>query len=108
MGLSFRVLGGALAAPPARPAIAGAVREAHVVSAHAMAAPGGEPSRRSRAFDALRRALGIARIRPHLLHLPRPGSGYTGAYAESDVARAANVKATVDPEGRFRGNRDFS
>ncbi len=107
MGFGFRVLGGALAAPPTRPGIAGAVREAHVVSGHAMGVPGGEEAAR-RGFEALHAAARHRRIRSHLLHLPRPGAGYTGAYAESDVARAANVKATVDPEGRFRGNRDFS
>ena len=106
-GSRFRVLGEALAAPPARPAIAGAVREGHVVSGRAHGrARRGEAAQR--AFDALHAAHRSRRIRPHLLHLPPPGAGYTGAYAESDVARAANVKATVDPEGRFRGNRDFS
>ncbi len=74
MGFGFRVLGGALASPPTRPGIAGAVREAHVVSGHAMGVPGGEEAAR-RAFEALHAALGIARIRSHLLHLPPPGVG---------------------------------
>ena len=107
MGLSFRVLGGALAAPPARPAIAGAVREGHVVSARVLAVPGAaEPAHR--AFDALHRALGVAASDRTFGTFLAPRAGYTGAYAESDVARAARVKATVDPEGRFRGNRDFT
>ena len=106
MGLSFRVLGGALAAPPARPGIAGAVREAHLVSGHAMGVPGAaEPAQR--AFAALHGALGVAASDRTLGTFLAPRVGYTGAYAESDVARAANVKATIDPEGRFRGNRDF-
>lgn len=106
MGLSFRVLGGALAAPPARPAIAGAVREGHVVSARALAVPGAaEPAQR--AFDSLRRALGVAASDRTFGTFLAPRVGYSGAYAESDVARAARVKATVDPESRFRGNRDF-
>jgi len=58
MGFGFRVLGGALAAPPTRPGIAGAVREAHVVSGHAMGVPGGEEAARQ-GFEALRAALGI-------------------------------------------------
>ena len=66
-----------------------------------------EPAQR--AFDSLH----VARSEPpHPTAPSAPSSlrvsGYSGAYAESDVARAANVKATVDPEGRFRGNRDFS
>ena len=107
MGLSFRVLGGALAAPPVRPAIAGAVREGHVVSARVLAVPGAaEPAHR--AFDALHRALGVAASDRTFGTFLAPRVGYSGAYAESDVARAARVKATVDPEGRFRGNRDFT
>lgn len=107
MGFGFRVLGGALAAPPSRPGIAGAVREAHVVSGHAMGVPGGEEAARQ-GFAALRAALGIRASDRTFCTFLAPGAGYSGAYAESDVARAANVKATVDPEGRFRGNRDFS
>ena len=107
MGFGFRVLGGALAAPPTRPGIAGAVRESHVVSGHAMGVPGGEEAAR-RGFEALHAALGIGASDRTFCTFLGPGAGYTGAYAESDVARAANVKATVDPEGRFRGNRDFS
>ena len=107
LGLAVRVLGGALSATPARPGIAGAVREGHVVSGRALAVPGAaEPAQR--AFDALHRALGVAASDRTLGTFLAPGTGYSGAYAESDVARAARVKATVDPEGRFRGNRDFS
>jgi FAD/FMN-containing dehydrogenase len=107
MGLALRVLGGALAAPPRRPAIAGAVREGHVVSAHALGLPGAaEPAHR--AFDALDRALGVAASDRTLCTFLAPGVGYSGAYAQSDVARAARVKLSVDPEVRFRGNRDFS
>ncbi len=107
MGLAFRVLGGALAAPPARPGIAGAVRETHIVSGHAMGLPDrAEPA--ERAFGALDAALGVAASDRTLGTFLAPGVGYSGAYAESDVARAARVKATVDPEGRFRGNRDFT
>ncbi|WP_448811001.1 FAD-binding oxidoreductase [Agromyces bauzanensis] len=107
MGLAFRVLGGALAAPPARHGIAGAVRETHIVSGHAMGVPAlAEASRR--AFEALDAALGVAASDRTFCTFLAPGVGYSGAYAESDVARAARVKATVDPEGRFRGNRDFT
>lgn len=107
MGLGFRVLGGALAAAPARHGIAGAVREAHIVSGHAMGLPAlAEPARRG--FEALDAALGVAASDRTLCTFLGPGAGYSGAYAESDVARAARVKATIDPEGRFRGNRDFS
>jgi FAD/FMN-containing dehydrogenase len=107
MGLALRVLGGALAAPPRRPAIAGAVREGHVVSARAPGVPGAaEPAQR--AFDALDRALGVAASDRTLCTFLAPGVGYSGAYAQSDVARAARVKLTVDPEVRFRGNRDFA
>lgn len=105
-GLSFRVLGGALAAPPTRPAIAGPVREGNVVSGLARAVPGDAESTQ-RAFDALRRALGVAASDRTFCTFLAPGAGYSGAYAESDVARAARVKVTVDPENRFRGNRDF-
>lgn len=106
-GLSFRVLGGAVAAPPTRPAIAGAVRERHVVSGLARAVPGAEgPARR--AFEVLDRALGVAASDRTFCTFLAPGAGYSGAYAESDVARAARVKVTIDPESRFRGNRDFA
>ncbi len=106
MGLSFRVLGGALAAPPARPAIAGAVREGHIVSGHAMGIPGAADAAR-RAFVALDGALGIGASDRTFGTFLAPGATYSGAYAQSDVARAARVKATIDPENRFRGNRDF-
>jgi hypothetical protein len=65
-----------------------------------------DPARR--AFDACRHALGVAASDRTFGTFLAPHVGYSGAYAESDVARAANVKATVDPEGRFRGNRDFT
>ena len=42
--------------------------------ARALGAPGGEEAAR-RGFEALHAALGIARIRPHLLHLPRARGG---------------------------------
>jgi hypothetical protein len=101
------VLGGALAAPQARPGIAGAVREGHVVSGIALAVPGAaEPAQR--AFDTLRGALGVAASDRTFGTFLAPRVGYSGAYAESDVARAARVKVTVDPENRFRGNRDFT
>ena len=107
MGFGFRVLGGALASPPTRPGIAGAVREAHVVSGHAMGVPGGD-ARAQEGFEALRAALGIRASDRTFCTFLEPGVGYAGAYAESDVARAARVKARVDPENRFRGNRDFT
>ena len=107
IAFGFRVLGGALAQPPRRPGIAGAVRESNVVTAHAMGLPGGEEAA-ERAFTAMRAAVGHAASDRTFCTFLGPGVGYTGAYAESDVARAANVKATVDPEGRFRGNRDFT
>ncbi|HET6672657.1 MAG TPA: FAD-binding oxidoreductase [Agromyces sp.] len=107
MGLSFRVLGGALAAPSSRPAIASAVHEGHIVSGHAMGVPGAaEPARR--AFAALSAALGVAASDRTFGTFLAPGASYSDAYAQSDVARAARVKATVDPENRFRGNRDFT
>ncbi|MFD4421831.1 FAD-binding oxidoreductase [Agromyces sp. NPDC058484] len=106
MGLAFRVLGGALAAPTARPGIAGAVREGHIVSGHAIGVPGAaEPAQQG--FAALDAALGVAASDRTFCTFLAPDVGYSGAYAESDVARAARVKATVDPENRFRGNRDF-
>lgn len=107
MGLALRVLGGALAEPPRHPAIAGAVSEAHIVSAHAMGVPAlAEPA--ARAFEALDAALGVTASDRTLCTFLSPGSGYSGAYAESDVARAARIKVTVDPENVFRGNRDFA
>jgi hypothetical protein len=107
MGIGFRVLGGAIAAPPARPSIAGAVRHAHLVSGHAMGLPNlAEPAKR--AFAALDAALGVEASDRTLCTFLGPGATYSGAYAQSDVARAANVKLTVDPEDRFRGNRDFT
>lgn len=106
MGFGFRVLGGALAEPPLRPSIAGAVREAHVVSGHAMGLPElAEPARAG--FATLRATLGRGASDRALGTFLAPGDGYSAAYAESDVARAARVKVTVDPENRFRGNRDF-
>ena len=106
IGLSIRVLGGALAAPPARPGIAGAVTEPHVVSGHAIGVPAAAGAVRQ-GYETLRAALGPAASDRTLCTFLAPHVGYSGAYAESDVARAARVKATVDPEGRFRGNRDF-
>ena len=107
IGLSIRVLGGALAAPPARPGIAGAVTEPHVVSGHAIGVPAAAGAVRQ-GYETLRAALGPAASDRTLCTFLAPHVGYSGAYAESDVARAARVKATVDPEGRFRGNRDFT
>ncbi len=107
IGLSIRVLGGALATPPARPGIAGAVTEPHVVSGHAIGVPAAAGAVRQ-GYETLRAALGPAASDRTLCTFLAPHVGYSGAYAESDVARAARVKATVDPEGRFRGNRDFT
>jgi FAD/FMN-containing dehydrogenase len=107
MGMGFRVLGGAVAEPPSRPSIAGAVHEAHVVSAHAMGLPDlAGPARTG--FATLHAALGAAASDRTFCTFLQPGVGYTGAYAESDVARAARVKVSVDPENRFRGNREFT
>jgi hypothetical protein len=106
MAVSVRVLGGALAAAPSRPSIAGAIRENAVVSGHAIGRPeladavhGG--------YAHLRAALGVAASDRTLGTFLAPGAGYSGAYTRADVARAARVKATVDPEGRFVGNREF-
>jgi FAD/FMN-containing dehydrogenase len=107
IALGFRVLGGALAAPPRRPGIAGAVRESHLVTAHAMGLPGRDEAA-ARSFAAMREALGLAASDRTFCTFLGPGDGYVGAYARSDVARAAAVKATIDPEDRFRGNRDFT
>ncbi|KRE20989.1 FAD-binding oxidoreductase [Agromyces sp. Soil535] len=107
MGLSMRVLGGALAAAPVRPGIAGAVAEPHVVSGHAIGVPAAAEAVRQ-GYATLRAALGRAASDRTFCTFLAPHVGYSGAYAESDVARAANVKATVDPEARFRGNRDFT
>ena len=107
MATGFRVLGGALAEPPLHPSIAGAVRESHVVSGHAMGLPElAEPAQAG--FAALRAALGRGASDRAFATFLAPGDGYSAAYAESDVARAARVKVTVDPENRFRGNRDFT
>ena len=106
MAISVRMLGGALAAAPARPSIAAAIRENAVVSGHAIGRPeladavhGG--------YAHLRAALGVAASDRTLGTFVAPGIGYSGAYSRADVARAARVKATVDPEGRFVGNREF-
>jgi hypothetical protein len=106
MAITVRMLGGALAAAPARPSIAGAIRENAVVSGHAIGRPeladvvhGG--------YAHLRAALGVAASDRTLGTFVPPGIGYSGAYTRADVARAARVKATVDPEGRFVGNREF-
>lgn len=106
MALSMRVLGGALAAEPARPAIAGAVHEPHLLWGNAPAEPGAE-QRVDLAYRALHGALGTAASDRTFCTFLRPGQGYSAAYARTGVARAAAVKATVDPEDRFRGNRDF-
>lgn len=106
MAISFRVLGGAVAAAPARPAIAGAVRENAVVSGHAIGRPELADIVRS-AYAHLRAALGTAASDRTFGTFLAPGTGYSGAYAQHDVARVARVKATVDPEGLFVGNRDF-
>ncbi len=107
IGLSLRVLGGALAAEPARPGIAGAVAEPHVLSGHAIGVPAAAEAVRE-GYAALQSSLGRAASDRTFCTFLAPRVGYTGAYAESDVARAANVKATIDPEGRFRGNRAFA
>ena len=77
-----------------------------MVTLHCMGRPGREEGD-ERAIAAMRRALGPAASDRTFCTFLAPGVGYSGAYAESEVARAANVKATVDPNGRFRGNRDF-
>jgi len=83
------------------------VRESHVVSGHAMGLPElAEPAQAG--FAALRAALGRGASDRAFATFLAPGDGYSAAYAESDVARAARVKVTVDPENRFRGNRDFT
>lgn len=106
MGLSIRVLGGAVAAPPARPGIAGAVRENAVVSGHALARPELADVVRH-GFRHVRTALGTAASDRTIGTFLAPGAGYSGAYAEADVARAGRVKATIDPEGLFVGNREY-
>jgi len=106
VALSMRVLGGALAAEPARPAIAGAVHEPHLVWGHALGEPAGA-ERVARAYRALHAALGTAASDRTFCTFLEPGQGYAAAYARTGVARAAAVKATIDPEDRFLGNRDF-
>lgn len=106
VAISLRVLGGALAAPPQRPGIAGVVSAPHFVRARAIGRPEFEAAA-EQGFAALRAALGPAASDRTLCNFLAPGVGYAGAYARADVARAARVKATIDPEDRFRGNRDF-
>lgn len=106
ISIGFRVLGGALAMPPARPAIAGAVREQHVLTARAIGRPE-LAAAAQQGFSALRAAIGPAASDRTFATFLSSADGYVGAYARADVARAGRVKATVDPEGRFRGNRDF-
>lgn len=106
MGLSLRVLGGALAAEPARPGIAGAVQEPHLVSGHAIGVPEAAEGVRH-AFAALRAALGTAASDRTFCTFLQPGDPYSAAYARTGVVRAARVKATIDPEDRFLGNRDL-
>ena len=107
LAFGFRVLGGALAAPARRPGIASAVRHSHLITTHTMGLPGRERAA-DEAFAAMRSAVGLAASDRTFCTFLGPGVGYVGAYARSDVARAAAVKATVDPEDRFRGNRDFA
>ncbi|MDQ0893294.1 FAD-binding oxidoreductase [Agromyces ramosus] len=106
MAISLRLLGGALAGAPARPSIAGAIRQNAVVSGHAIGWPELADAVRG-GFAHLREALGPAASDRTLCTFAAPGVGYSGAYAQADVARAARVKATVDPEARFVGNREF-
>lgn len=106
MAISLRLLGGALAGDPARPSIAGAIRQNAVVSGHAIGRPELADAVRG-GYAHLRAALGPAASDRTLCTFTAPGIGYSGAYAQHDVARAARVKATVDPEGRFVGNREF-
>ncbi|MBT2517433.1 FAD-binding oxidoreductase [Streptomyces sp. ISL-90] len=106
MSISLRVLGGALAAPPARPGIADVVSASHLVSAHAIGRPELEAAA-EQGFAALHAAIGPAASDRTLCTFLAPGVGYAGAYARADTARAGRVKATIDPEDRFRGNRDF-
>ncbi|MDQ0576424.1 FAD-binding oxidoreductase [Agromyces albus] len=106
VAISLRMLGGALAAPPQRPGIAGVVSAPHFVRARAIGRPEFEAAA-EQGFTALRAALGPAASDRTLCTFLAPGVGYAGAYARADVARAARVKATIDPEDRFRGNRDF-
>ncbi len=106
MALSMRVLGGAVGREPARPAIAGPVQEPHLVWAHTVAVPGAADDVR-RAYRALHAALGTAASDRTFCTFLEPGQSYSAAYARTGVARAAAVKATIDPENRFLGNRDF-
>lgn len=106
VAISLRVLGGALAAPPLRPGIAGVVSAPLLVRARAIGRPELEAAA-EQGFAALRAAIGPAASDRTLCTFLAPGVGYAGAYARADVARAGRVKATIDPEDRFRGNRDF-
>jgi FAD/FMN-containing dehydrogenase len=107
MAVTVRVLGGVLASAPARPGIAGAIRHDAVVSGHAIGRPELADAVRG-GYAHLRAALGHAASDRTLGTFLAPGIGYSGAYSQADVARAARVKATVDPEGRFMGNREFT
>ena len=90
----------------ARPGIAGEIRHNAVVSGHAIGRPELADAVRG-GYAHLRAALGHAASDHTLGTFVAPGIGYSGAYSQADVARAARVKATVDPEGRFVGNREF-
>ncbi|MGX5695778.1 FAD-binding oxidoreductase [Agromyces soli] len=106
MLFEFRGLGGAIAAPPARPAISGSVPQRHVLSARAIAVPGIEPAVQA-GFAAIREALGEAVADRTFGTFLEAEPSYAGAYEADELARAESLRRTIDPEGRFRGNRDF-
>lgn len=106
MLFEFRGLGGALAAEPIRPAISGSVPHRHVLSARAIAVPGIEPAVLA-GFAALREALGAAVSERTFATFLEAEPSYAGAYPADELARAESLRRAIDPERRFRGNRDL-
>lgn len=107
MAFEFRGLGGALADAPSRPAISGPVGHRHVVSARALALPGAEPAVHA-GFAAIREALGDAVASRTFATFLEAEPSYLGAYDADALARVEVLRRTIDPEGRFRGNRTSS
>ncbi len=105
LNVGVRVLGGALAREGDRPAIAGPIRETHVVHGIAIAAPGDE--RVDLALGELRDALDDGGpVRTVGTFLGHDQYDYSGAYDADSLHRLGLVKAAVDPAHRLVGNRD--
>lgn len=103
VAVDFRVLGGAVARESGLPGVAATVDEPFVV--HTLGFGPAEAT--GPAFAAVREALGDAVTGRTFASFLNPGEGYGGAYDAASIERLQAVKARIDPEGRFIGNRAY-